>query len=169
MRHFNKSKTCLFQRSLHKERKQCRNWRNYYLLVQDEYNERASIRTFNKFWIDESVVRQSEVLNSKLSRFCEEGSEHRNLSLSWEVQLSHSAVEIRRNLQRPVLRSSLIPERMELGIYYFRWSKFLRGGNPKRSCSIKVKSWNWSEVKLKNVFTKTTRSMVMLSCSVLLN
>ena len=30
---------------------------------------------------------------------------------------SHSAVEIRRNLQRPVLRSSLIPERMELGIF----------------------------------------------------
>jgi len=58
-----------------------------FLLVQDEYNERASIRTFNKFWVDECFVRQSEVLNSKLSRFCEEGSEHRNLSLSWEVQL----------------------------------------------------------------------------------
>ena len=42
-----------------------------FLLVQDEYNERASIRTFNKFRVDEFVVRQSEVLNTELSRFCE--------------------------------------------------------------------------------------------------
>ena len=167
MRHFNKSKTCLFQRSFHKERKQCRYWRNYYLLVQDEYNERASIRTFNKFWVDECVVRQSEVLNSKLSRFCEEGSEHRNLSLSWEFSTSHSAVEIRRNLQRPVLRSSLIPERMELGI--FAEVRFLRGGNPKRSCSIEIESWRRSEVKFRKVFTKITRFMVMFSWSVLMN
>jgi len=166
MRHFNKSKTCLFQRSLHKERKQCRYWRNYYLLVQDEYNERASIRTFNKFWIVECVVRQSEVLNSKLSRFCEEGSEHRNLSLSWWFNFTFSG--------RSLKKSTKTSFEVELntwtdGIGYFRWSKFLRGGNPKRSCSIKVESWKWSECKLKKVFTKTTRSMVMFSCSVLMN
>ncbi len=117
MQHLNKSKTCLFQRSFLKERKRCWNWRNYQLLVQDEYNERASIRTFNKFWVDKCFVWQSEVSATKLSRFCEEELEHRNLSLSWEISTSHSAIEIRRNLQRPVLRSSLIPERMELGIF----------------------------------------------------
>jgi hypothetical protein len=44
-----------------------------FLLVQDGYNERASIRTFNKFWIDECFVRQSEVWVSKLSRFAKRG------------------------------------------------------------------------------------------------
>jgi hypothetical protein len=44
-----------------------------FLLVQDEYNERASIRTFNKFRVDECFVRQSEVWDSKLSRFARKG------------------------------------------------------------------------------------------------
>ena len=44
-----------------------------FLLVQDEYNERVSIRTFNKFRVDECFVRQSEVLGSKLSRFAKKG------------------------------------------------------------------------------------------------
>jgi hypothetical protein len=63
------------------------------------------------------------------------------------------------------LRLSLIPERMELGI--FHWSEILWGGNPKRSCLIEIE--NWSEVKFKKVFTKTTRFMVMISFFVSMN
>jgi hypothetical protein len=61
------------------------------------------------------AIRSVSFLN--LVVFCEEGSEHRKLKSLADGSTSHSAVEVRRNLQRPVLRSSLIPERMELGIF----------------------------------------------------
>ena len=63
------------------------------------------------------------------------------------------------------LRSSLIPERMELGIFAEEW--FSQGGVPKRSCSNEIE--NWSEVKFKKVFTKTTRFMAMICFCVSMN
>ena len=75
---------------------------------------------------------------SGLSHFLQGGSEHQKPKSELMFDFTFSGRIPKKTTKTSFLRSSLIPERMELGI--FAEVRFLRGGNPKRSSSIEVES-----------------------------
>ncbi len=55
---------------------------------------------------------------SKLSHFCEEGSEHQKPKSELMFDFTFSGIIPKKTTKTSFLRSSLIPEQMELGIFH---------------------------------------------------